>query len=261
MDVLILLMGLTLISAGWVLLWEFTRFLHCAYAVQGRVVSLEPDYSRSTRHTGERRSSYYFFPIIEYFWEGDKIRFTSLDESCISGLQVGDQVQLSFSRSRRKHTRIGRFATIMICMMAMLIAGVVSGAALLSQSVDLYHVLFASIILAICLFIIVLYMRQQDETAVDSDKHARRSVLNCVFLQEPTNVCYWKNLFTNRRQRRRIVISKMFGGGCLASGLLLFVMALYDGYTSYTDPSLEGYAAEAAYSAQGDVSSQVLMSN
>ena len=259
MDALILLMGLTLISAGWVLIWEFTRFLHCSYAVQGRVVSLEPGYSRSTLRISEGQSNYYFFPVIEYYWEGSKIRFTSLDESCISGLQVGDQVQLSFSRSRRKHTRLGRMVTLMLTMMAMLIAGVVSGAVLLNQHVDMVHVLMASVILAGCLFIIVLYMRQQDETAVDSDNHARRSVLNCVFLQEPTNVNYWRGLFTNRKQRRRIIVSKMVGGGCLVSGVLLFMMAIVG--TTSSDTRANPLPTDAGYSATEKLAPQPVSSN
>ncbi len=259
MDALILLMGLTLISAGWVLIWEFTRFLHCSYAVQGRVVSLEPGYSRSTLRISEGQSTYYFFPVIEYYWDGSKIRFTSLDESCICGLQVGDQVQLSFSRSRRKHTRIGRMVTLMLTMMAMLIASVVFGAVLLNQNVDMIHVLMASVILAGCLFIIVLYMRQQDETAVDSNHHARRSVLNCVFLQEPTNVNYWRGLFTNRKQRRRIIVSKMVGGGCLVSGVLLFVMAIA-GATTF-DSSANPLGTDSGYTASGKLTPAPVIQN
>ncbi len=226
-------MGLTLISAGWVLIWEFTRFLHCAYAVQGKVVSLEPGYSLNGSGAQPGRK-FYFFPVIEYYWSGQNIRFTSLDENYIDSLQVGDQVQLSFSRSRRKHTRFGRFMTLMMSCMAILIAvGVMGGVQALGEEVALVDILLASMVLAVCLFIIVLYMRQLDETMVDSEHHARRrSVLTCVFLQEPTNVCYWKKLFTNRKQRRRIWVSKMLGSSCLVAGFVMFVFALYPGGSS-----------------------------
>ncbi|AZZ90427.1 DUF3592 domain-containing protein [Hahella sp. KA22] len=248
MDVLILLMGLTLITAGWVLIWEFTRFLHCAYAVQGRVVSLEPGYGMRKKMAQPGKASYSFFPVIEYQWQGDRIRFTSLDDKCIAGLQIGDQVQLSFSRSRRKHTRIGRLVALMIASMTMLVAGILGGAMLLGQQVDVIHILLGSVVLAICLFIIVLYLRQQDETAADSVHHVRRRVLNCVFLQEPTNVCHWRALFTNRRQRRRIWASRVLGGGCLATGAFLFAAAFFLGGAGLA-PQLSGgdYTADAEF--------------
>lgn len=226
MDLLLFLAGLTLLVAGWFLIWEFARFLHCAYVVPGTVVSMEPGFGLRRHLQTAEASRYSFFPVIQYEWMGLPTRFTSLDQQCIAGLQIGDQVKLSFSRSRRTHGRIGRMVLLLSASMGLLVGGVLASSMASGQGVDMIHILMASFVLAVCLCIIVLYTRQQDETnpATRYPQAQVQSVLN-VFILEPTNVCYWKNLFTNRSQRRRILFSKMVGGVCFMAGMLMLISA------------------------------------
>lgn len=228
MDLLILLMGLTLLTAGWFLMWEFARFLHCAYRVQGRVIAMEPGYGLHRHLHGQEAKSFSFYPVIQYEWMGEPTRFTSLDHDCIVGLQIGDDVRLSFSRTRRSEARIGRMAMVLVLSMALLVAGLFSASLLIRESLDMMHVVLSSLVLAVGLFIIVLYMRQQDEATVAARyPQGQAQTMTSVFILEPTNVRYWKSLFTNRRQRRRILFSKMMGGCCLVLGLMLLFGSLW----------------------------------
>ncbi len=239
MDLLLLLMGLTLLTAGWFLVWEFARFLHCAYSIQGRVVSMEPGYGVHKHIHGPDAKSFSFFPVIQYEWMGEPTRFTSLDSKCIVGLQIGDQVKLSFSRTRRTEARIGRMVMILVLSMAVLVAGMFSAGVLIRENLDMAHMLLGSLVLAVCLFIIILYIRQQDET-IPSTRYpqAQSQSQTNVFILEPTNVCYWKRLFTNRSQRRRILFSKVIGFCCLTIGSLMFVTSIW-----WTDQRSEGSQA------------------
>lgn len=229
MDMLLLLMGLVLLMAGWFLMWEFARFLHCAYVIQGQVISMEPGFGlkKHLAHLDSDSGNYSFFPVIQYEWMGEPTRFTTLDQECISGLQIGDRVKLSFSRTRRAQSRIGRMVFLLLVCMALLVAGIVGSTIAAHGLLDIGHILMASFVLAVGLCIIVLYTRQQDETNPDTryPQAQAQSVLN-VFLLEPTNVCYWKRLFTNRSQRRRIMFSKMVGGCCFMAGMFMLVSAV-----------------------------------
>lgn len=44
MDVFVLVMGLTLFTAGWFIFWDYVRFLYSSYSVKGRVVSFTSPY-------------------------------------------------------------------------------------------------------------------------------------------------------------------------------------------------------------------------
>ena len=147
------------------------------------------------------------FPVIQYDWMGEPTRFTSLDSKCIVGLQIGDQVKLSFSRTRRSEVRIGRMVMILVVSMALLVAGMFSASVLIRETLDMGHILLASLVLAVCLFIIILYIRQQDEMSPSTryPQSQSQSQTN-VFILEPTNVCYWKGFLP-------IVVS-VDGSGC-----------------------------------------------
>lgn len=259
MDLLLLLMGLTLLTAGWFLMWEFARFLHCAYSLQGRVVSMEPGFGVHKHLHGPDAKSFSFFPVIQYDWMGEPTRFTSLDSKCIVGLQIGDQVKLSFSRTRRSEVRIGRMVMMLVVSMALLVAGMFSASVLIRESLDMGHILLASLVLAVCLFIIILYIRQQDEMSPSTryPQSQSQSQTN-VFILEPTNVCYWKGLFTNRSQRRRIWVSKVVGGCCLVLGVLMLLTSLAGvGKSKGRDALESGMFGVPLSSGSGDGASQV----
>lgn len=227
MDLLLLLTGLTLLTAGWFLIWEFARFLHCSYTVPARVVSMEPGFGKQGHVPGSRATSFAFFPVIQYDWMGEPTRFTSLDERCIAALQIGDAIRLAFSRTRRYSTRVSRMVLILFLAMVMLGTGMFTAGVMLDETVGVPHMLLGSGVLAACLFILVLYMRQQDvSTPAERYRRVVAQSESPVFILEPTNVCYWKRLFTNRRQRRRIFFSKLMGAFCISVGLLLSLTAV-----------------------------------
>lgn len=189
---------------------------------------MEPGYGVHKRIHGPDAKSFSFFPVIQYEWMGEQTRFTSLDSKCIVGLQIGDQVKLSFSRTRRSEARIGRMVMVLVLSMVILVAGMFSAGILIRENLDMLHMLLGSLVLAVCLFIIILYVRQQDET-IPSTRYpqAQAQSQTNVFILEPTNVCYWKHLFTNRSQRRRIMFSKVIGFCCLTMGSLMLVSSIW----------------------------------
>ena len=161
MDVLLLLMGLTLAAAGWLLIRDYTRFLYSTYSARGKVVSIEPGYWPRPAGSGEARKPGYF-PVIEYYWNGESSRFTALMAEAMTSLQMGDLVTVQVSRSRRQKGRLGHGIMVLMALLGSLAFLLMLGAVIQSQRPDMVHVCLASIVLAVCLFIIVMYFRQQD---------------------------------------------------------------------------------------------------
>ncbi|MAM87757.1 DUF3592 domain-containing protein [Allohahella sp. A8] len=224
-DFLLLLMGLALVTSGWFLFSEFTRFLHCMYRSRARVVSMEAGVERwMLTYDGEYRS-FSFFPVIEYRYNGEPVRFTSLDLVSMGQLQVGEQLMVSFSRSRRNRTRLGRIALFLCGFASILLVAVMSTNAIVQKTGSMLEVTFASFVVALSLFIIAIYMKQQDEAAIGGLESVRKSNMTCLFLQEPTNVSHWRAMFTNARQKRRIFMSQLLGCSFFIAGCGLFIMS------------------------------------
>src|SRR5690606_28438990 len=83
------------------------------------------------------------------------------------------------------------------------------------------QVCLVSLVLAFCLFVIGMYIRGQDESLASCQLLNRRASQVSLWLREPTAPRHWRRFWVSRRQRSRIVYSRLCGGGCVAAGLLL----------------------------------------
>lgn len=227
MDVLLFFMGLTLAAAGVLLMRDYTRSLYSSYTARGRVVNIEPGYwPRAWLPQGHPRDQRLpaYFPVIEYYWNGESSRFTALIPEASTTLQVDELVNVQVSRSRRRHGRVGH-------NMLVLVALLVSSLLLLTLAgfagkFDRSQVILASLVLAVCFFILVLYLRQQDETLLPMSPRPPESGTLSLRLQEPTAPCHWRNFRVSRHQRARIIYSRLFGTSCVAAGILFVLFSL-----------------------------------
>jgi hypothetical protein len=224
MDVFVLVMGLTLFTAGWFIFWDYVRFLYSSYSVKGRVVSFTSPYLLGGSARRTRRTASGMYPIIEYLWAGQLTRFTSLDHAGAEQLQVGDIVNVCVSRSRRQRSRLGKGSIFLMIMLAALCVVLLSGALLVNIQLNVVHIILASCILALSLSFIVLYLRNQDET---HSGLVRRMNPFSVFLSEPSSFCHWSEMTQDRFQRRRILGFRMVGAACFTAGVAMIVAAFF----------------------------------
>ncbi len=238
MDVFTLAMGLTLLAAGWFMLRDYVRFLTSGYIVKGNVVSIQQSslhgYSNLTQQTTlankpEHVSSeslyssdkqYSLYPVIEYLSNGEAVRFTMISGQSSDQYHIGDAVDLRFCRSRRGQGRVSRSTVSLILMLAVLSVGLVIGAVFSSVGLTIAHICFSSIILTFCLFIMVAYYCNRDESSkarYELDGRGRMRVL----ILEPSAFNHWRAMIDDKTQKRRIFGSQIFGAGCLMSGMAI----------------------------------------
>ncbi len=239
MDVLLLFMGLTLAAAGWLLIRDCTQFLYSAYTARGKVVGIEPGYWPRHHHPEKHRIPGYF-PIIEYYWNGESSRFTALIPEAVGTLQIGDQVNVQVSRSRRSKSRLGRGLVVLMSLLACLLGLLVVAAVMQHRQVGLAHVCLASLVLAVCLFVIVLYLRQQDESLPGGLPSKRQAAHVSLCLQEPTSPRHWARYRVSRQQRNRICYSRIFGGGCMAAAFVLVLASFHLLRSDWAEPAMSG---------------------
>lgn len=224
MDVFVLVMGMTLFTAGWFIFWDYVRFLYSAYSVKGRVVSFTSPYIVSPSSQRYRSAQPQYHPIIEYLWGGQLIRFTSLAHSGTEQMQVGDIVNVCVSRSRRQRSRLGKGSIFLMIMLAALCIVLLSGALLVNIQLNVAHIILASCILALSLSFIVLYLRNQDDT---NSGIVRRLNPFSIFLSEPASFCHWSQMTSDTFQRRRILGFRMIGAACFTAGVSMIVAAFF----------------------------------
>ena len=237
MDVLLLLMGLTLAAAGWLLIRDCTRFLYSAYTARGKVVGIEPGYWPRHISPEEYRIPGYF-PVVEYYWNGESSLFTALIPEAVGVLQIGDQVNVQVSRSRRRKSRLGRGLVVLMSLLVCLLSLLVVAAVMQNRQVGLAHICLASLVLAVCLFIIVLYLRQQDESLPGGLPSKRQAAQVNLCLQEPTCPRHWTRYRVSRQQRSRILYSRVFGGGCMAAALVLVLASFQLVRPNWAEPAM-----------------------
>lgn len=224
MDVFVLVMGLTLFTAGWFIFWDYVRFLYSAYSVKGRVVSFTSPYLSNSYQKNYALKDTPYHPVIEYHWGGRLIRFTSIDHSCADQLQVGDTVNVNFSRSRRQRNRLGKGSITLMLMLGMLCIALLTGALLVNIQLNLVHIILASCILALSLSFIILYLRNQDEA---SSGNAKPMNPFRVFLSEPASFCHWSQLTFDAIQKRRILGFRMIGATFFTVGVAMIVASFF----------------------------------
>lgn len=225
MDVLLLFMGLTLAAAGVLLIRDYSRALYSSYTARGRVVNIEPGYwPRAWLPEGYPRDQRLpaYFPVIEYYWNGESSRFTALIPEASSSLQIDELVDVQVSRSRRRHSRVGHNMLVLVSLLGCsLLLLALAG---LAGKFDRSQVILVSLVLAVCFFILVIYLRQQDESLLPVP--APESGTRSLRLQEPTAPRHWRNYRMSRYQRTRIIYSRLFGSGCVAAGILFVLLSL-----------------------------------
>lgn len=222
MDVLFLLMGLALAAAGWLLFRDYTRSLHGTYTARGKVVGIESGYCFSYG-LGRRIPS--FLPVIEYYWNGESAQFTALSPELVGTVQIGDQLSIQVSRSRRRRSRLGRALLVSLCPLTGLALVLLAGATQGGEGIDLSRFGLACLVLTVCFFIIVLYCRQLDESLPGDLPPGGTAARIRLCLQEPTAPRHWCRYRLARRQRARILYSRLLGGSCLAGGIVLMLAA------------------------------------
>ncbi|WP_250656723.1 DUF3592 domain-containing protein [Alkalimarinus coralli] len=251
MDVFILAMGLTLLAAGWFLTRDYVRFLSSGYTVRGAVVSMQHAFLHrysglqqrlaspslnlyASQLSAHRSSQYGIYPVVQYFSNGEPVRFTMIDCEKPGQYHVGETLELRFSRSRRHHNRVGRPTMMLILMLTALISGLMAGAMFSEVGLSFAHICFASLILTFCLFIIGAYYRCQDDCCQEQDKRGRNGRAR-LLISEPSSFSHWSSMVDDVRQRRRILGFQLCGVGCFVCGLVVVVAAfLFDiTYASY----------------------------
>ena len=225
MDVLLLFMGLTLAAAGVLLIRDYSRALYSSYTARGRVVNIEPGYwPKALLPQGYPRDQRLpaYFPVIEYYWNGESSRFTALMPEASTTLQVDELVDVQVSRSRRRHSRVGHSMLVLVALLGCsLLLLALAG---LAGKFDRSQVILVSLVLAVCFFILVLYLRQQDESLLPVPLPSSGAM--SLRLQEPTAPSHWRNFRVSRHQRTRIIYSRLFGSGCVAAGILFVLSSL-----------------------------------
>jgi hypothetical protein len=224
MDVFVLVMGLTLFTAGWFIFWDYVRFLYSAYSVKGRVASFTAPYAPASIRSFHQVGTRPYHPVIEYSWAGEDVRFTSLDHAGADQLQVGDTVNVCVSRSRRQRSRLGKGSIFLMIMLAALCVVLLSGALLVNIQLNVAHIVLASCILALSFSLIVLHQRNQDET--NSGLVARLNPFS-IFLSEPASFCHWPQMTFDSLQRRRILGFRLMGAACFTAGVMMIIAAFF----------------------------------
>lgn len=230
MDVFALVMGLTLVCVGWFLSGDFRKFLAGSYHIPAKVVSVAQAYVPAGRYLSSRTLSdapiVYgsFYPVCEYREKGELIRFTAIGEQLGNLYQIGDQLKLKISRSRRTQGRV--------CNGARVLLFVLSGAALLllgSPAFGLFrltmaHICLASIVLTLAFGVFLMYVRERDQCEGGSSMVSASNKYE-LYLREPTAFVHWRELLQDAGQRRRMMGARVFGGLFMSVGILITVAA------------------------------------
>lgn len=211
MDVFILVMGGTLATAGWFLIRDYTRFLASGYTVRGEIVGLE------------RAPTSQFFPVIRYAHRNELITFTAIDTQLSRSYQMGDEIPLRVSRSRRHRERLCKSSKLLILMLLLLAVTLSTKALLPSLIENIIEICVASLILTFGVVLMVPYCREQDGD--DSMRNFGGMTGRQIFrLSEPAACSHWEQLLDNIGQKRRIATVRLFGIACLGAGLIVTII-------------------------------------
>lgn len=211
-------MAITMAVAGLLLMRDYTRFIRSVETVKARVTSIQHVF-RHADNNSPMTSGYY--PVMEYRTpDGGSVSFTCVDASISGRFNVGDSIRLKLFKSRRRFSRDCRTFSLLCLLLGTLVAGMFAGAAMPELGLDALHIISASFVIAICLFVIIRFKREQEAShgvvSFRNDGSEAR-----YFLNEPTAFKHWKKNVTCSYQALRIRISQVFGLVCfmLAGGL------------------------------------------
>jgi hypothetical protein len=227
MDAFTLIMGLTLAVIGIFLYRNYASFLRGAYAKRARVISIQQVFT-SNINPKINASTFVkngFYPVIEYFTDNESIRFTAIDQHVSGNLHVGDQVKLRVHKTRRSKNRVCKTVVLLISMLCLLGLDLFISAFFSDAAISLGQVYLASIIIAASLSILVLYLKDQDESyehGLTSTKSGRTQLC----LAEPAAFKNWTSALTDPAQRYKIRSTQFFGATFMCSSLVVIAMAV-----------------------------------
>ncbi len=230
MDAFTLTMAATLAVAGWFLVRDYARFLRSTYAMRGKVTSIQQVFvSRAPlNREGAPAESFVkngFYPVIEYATKTGPVSFTAIDSNASGRFHVGDKVSLKISKTRRKETRMCRTFSVLVMMLAILCMTLVGIALFSAVKASAAQIVLASIVISVCLSILVLYVRGQDENCMhDLTRTESGYAQLCLF--EPTAFRHWKSALRDPAQRYKIRSSQFFGATCMGSALVMVLASL-----------------------------------
>ncbi|KZZ60051.1 hypothetical protein A3762_03500 [Oleiphilus sp. HI0125] len=211
-------MAATMAIAGLLLTRDYVRFLQSTHKMNALVKSVQHVFSPSS-HRGTTKSGYY--PVLEYRSEDGPVSFTCIDPEAADRFHIGDKIKLHVSKSRRSHSRNCRTFVALSLMLSLLVSGMLISALVPDSGIGLMHIIIASFVVAVCLFVIVRFKREQDETEnLQTLDIENGDVRYC--LREPTAFNQWRKSFYDRKQAVRVRMSQVFGACCfVASGSIV----------------------------------------
>jgi len=229
MDAFALLIGLTLAIAGVFLYKDYAHFLRGAYAKQGKVVSIQQVFTNNLHSEPINKKKSFvengFYPVIEYLIKGEAVQFTAIDHNNSGNFHVGDQVKLKIIKTRRKESRLCKTAIALVSMIFILGAGIVFAGLASTVQVTIGQIFLSSLVIAICLAILVLYIKDQDEHFIQ-DLTQTKSGRTQICLTEPTAFRNWKSAFCDPVQRNKIRGSQFCGATFMCSAMFMLALAV-----------------------------------
>lgn len=226
MDSFSLAIGITLGVLGLFLMRDFAGALIGLHVLRGSVRSVQ-QLTHSILKSADQ--PHYvaegFYPIIEYPLDGKPVQFTAICQGVSGKFHVGDNVKLRFMKTRRSVNRWGKGVFALIGASAALGATMIYAAVSSGFALSISQIFLASVVLALALFALVMFLRGQDENCVSGLKEGQNGVSE-ICLSEPTAFNKWKEATIDRRTIKRLRSTQVCGITCMLSAIMLFLLAL-----------------------------------
>ncbi len=227
-DAFTFIMGTTLAVTGWFLCRDYARFLRASSYLKARVTSIQqvfvPKIGRE-QGAGEPYVKDGFYPVIEYQAPEGAISFTAIDASASGRFHVGDEVGLRVSKTRRKQARMCKSFSLLVLSLVLLMAGLLGSALVADFVLSKAQIVSGSFVIALGLAILVLYLRDQDESCIHEFQHTEGGCSQlCLF--EPTAFKKWKSALKDPQQCSKIRSSQIFGSACFGFAMLTWAMSV-----------------------------------
>jgi hypothetical protein len=216
-------MSLTLALTGVFLYRDYASFLKGAYAIRGKVVSIQAAFSSHIPDTNTPAKSFVsegFYPVIEYIHEGQAVQFTAIDHLASAKLHVGDKIQLRIIKTRRKENRVCKSLIALVSLISILGITLFSAAVAGTTPLTLTQIFLGSFIVALSLTILAIYFSDQDQHFLHDLKETKRGYTQ-LFLAEPTAYKKWQSSFRDPVQRIKIQGSRLCGATFIGSAMVI----------------------------------------
>lgn len=226
MDIFILIIGMTLASAGVFIFRDYVGFLLGVHSLSGKVISIQQVFvhGRHDKH-GEPYVGDGFYPVVEYQSDTGPLAFTAIDPSASGRFHVGDSIRLNVAKSRRSERRMSKTTRVLILLLVSLLGCLIAAPLFAGFELSMMKITLASVVLALCFAMLIVFVRDLDEQGLNDFAHSRSGRPRlCLF--EPTAFCKWSECWMDRRQQMKIRNSQIFGVFCVLLACVLFVLSL-----------------------------------